>query len=573
MFNKNLYLKQFSLLLVILVFYVSCSDIQKKIIDYKILTPKSDWMYYSDSKITFSTNLNSEKIMWYSDKDGYLGNGNSFVIKLTPGFHKIKAIFQDSEKSVEIYVGNRQFSYGDTVRYLVNSLQQSLSIPEGTYNPAVIALDGSLNQASINTNTDGFKLKKDIHIDMELTKKKVIWHDARAAFTRGYSLNDEKKFYVINTKQQTLEPHEITAKVIRTSESYNVWYPVNPEIYSDIIMDDDSLDLCLKEIESRIIPRLKKLWGKIPDIDNDGKFSFLFTPTINEEETAIGFFNPEDFYKRDDASPYSNEMDILYIAVPESKKFSYSVECISATIAHELTHAINYNTKTYSRFLKDASNPPVEETFLDEAQSHLSESLCGYGISGGNISILHHYLNNLEMYSVCKNDYMGNDDTNGRRAAATMFLSWLFWKKGGISWNPENPVEIINKGGIDFIQNLVSSNGTGWENIGDVFGIKTDLLYVQMVEELNAVRASVLPIILDPYSGEPVQLYPDYQVYHLNGTDKSWELTIPEKKTGSLVHLIPYSFVIYEQCKNEFSLNSSSFKGQILGLLYNASQM
>ena len=87
------------------------------------------------------------------------------------------------------------------------------------------------------------------------------------------------------------------------------------------------------------------------------------------------------------------------------------------------------------------------------------------------------------------------------------------------------------------------------------------------------VRNSTQPIILDPYSGEPVQLYPDYQVYHLNGTDKSWELTIPEKKTGSLVHLIPYSFVIFEQCKNEFSLNSSSFKGQILGLLYNASQM
>ena len=560
--------KQTFKLLIIFMVFTACSNVQKQEICYEILTPKSDWTYYSDSKITFSTNINTNDVRWYSSKDGYLGEGNSFTLRLSVGTHEIKAVLKDYEQSVFIHVENRNIKDNRTFKYIINSNEQNIPLPEGVYKPAVIALEGSISNIAINKQERCIELKKDIHIKVNIKGKKIIQNINSSAKKTGYELNDKKSFYVINTKQQALEPHEVLAKVIRTSESYNIWYPVNPEKYSLLELDEDALNSCIEEIENRIIPRLNTLWGELPDIDNDGKISFLFTPTINEEQTAIGFFNPEDFYKRDEFSPYSNEMDILYIAVPEQESFSYSVKCLSATIAHELTHAINYNIKTFSRILNNESNPPEEETFLDEALSHLSESLCGYGISGGNISILYYYLNNLGKYSVLKNDYLGNEDSNGRRGATTMFLSWLFWKKGGISWNQNNPLEIIDEGGINFIQKLVVNNGTGWENIGTVFGKNTDVLYAQMVEELNTLRENVNPSILDPYSNEPVQLYPDFQTYCIDGSEKKWTLSIPMVTSESSVFLIPYSFVLFNTYNNKstFTINSSNIKGQILGL-------
>lgn len=569
MFSKKLKIQISSLGFIFVFFFSACTNIQNQEINYNIITPKSEWIYYSDSLITLSTNLNSDEILWYSDKAGFLGNGNGFTVKLKPGVHNIKAVFRDNQKSVLIYVEERSISHGQTFMYLVNSNQQALSIPNGVYKPGLVALDGSVSKFSINEKSIERELKRDFHIDCNAKGRKILSNSSRTANKNVYSLNDEKKFYVINTKYQSLEPHEILAKVIHVSESYVVWYPKNPEEYSDIRVNENSLDLCINEIENRIIPRLKSLWGELPDIDNDGKISLLFTPTINEEETAIGFFNPEDFYARDIESPFSNEMDVLYIAVPEAEKFSYSVNCISATIAHELTHAINYNIKTYSRVLKKITNPPVEETFLDEAMSHLSESLCGYGISGGNISNLSYYLNNLEKYSVCKADFMGNEDTNGRRAAATMFLSWLFWKKGGITWNSEDPLEIIDRGGIAFLQRLVASEGTGWEHIGNIFGLKTDILYVNMVEELNDKRSDIESMLLDPYSGEPVQLFPDNREYCFIETGKKWNLKLPELKKDTDVSLIPYSFVIFEKCnnQNELIITNTDIKGQVIGLI------
>ena len=552
--------------LIILMIFTACSNIQKQEICYKILTPKPNWTYYSDSRITFSTNINTDDVKWYSSKDGYLGNGNGFALSLTPGDHEVKAILHDSEKTVSIYVDKCNVKSGQTFKYIIDSTNQDIKLPQGVYKPALVALEGSVSCASICENNHNIELKKDIHIDTNIKGKKIIQDSGRFAKISGYKLNDEKTFYVINTRHESLEPHKILAKVIKTSESYNIWYPVNPEKYSSLKLDEDALNLCIEDIENRIIPRLNTLWGKLPDIDNDGKISFLFTPTINEEQSAIGFFNPEDFYKRDDSSPYSNEMDVLYIAVPEPKKISYSIKCISATIAHELTHAINYNIKTYSRVLNNEKNPPKEEIFLDEAMSHLSESLCGYGISGGNIGILFHYLNNLGKYSVCRNDYLGNADSNGRRGAATMFLSWLFWKKGGISWNQNNPLEIIDEGGIDFIQKLVVSDGCGWENIGKVFGKNTDVLYVQMVEELNAHRENASPSVIDPYSKEPVMLYPDSQTYGMEGSEKKWTLSIPMLDEKSPVSLVPYSFALFGDfdCKSIFNIKTSAVKGQAL---------
>lgn len=561
MINRVLY----SLIVIILI--MSCSKIEKQELYYKIITPKTDWTYYSDSQITFSTNLNSNDIHWYSNKDGYLGNGNSFTLNLTPGVHNIKAKLQSYEQNVLIYVNGRNIQNGQTLKYRISS-DRSIFLPIGVFNFSFVALDGSVSQLSQIKKDNNIELKKDIHISTSTNSKNTIQQTKRNLTTQKYRMNEEKKLYVVNTKQPNLTPHEILAQVIKTSENCNIWYPVNPEQYSVPKIDTNDLNYCIAEIEKRIIPRLRILWGDLPDIDKDGKISIFFTPTINEEQTAIGFFNPEDFYKCNEFTPFSNEMDILYIAVPEQNKFSYSINCINATITHELTHAINYYIKTYSQILQNKSSIPNEETFLDEALSHLSESLCGYGISGGNVEILSFYLNNLGKYSAFKKDYLGNEDSNGRRGATSMFLSWLFWKKGGISWDINDPLTIIDKGGIQFIQQLVRSPECGWENIGKVYGENTDTLYIQMVEELNALRENVKPSVLDPYSKEPVQIFPDFQTYSIDNYEKKWTLSIPSVEFSDFESLIPYSFVLFNPYNNEstFTLHNSKITGQALGL-------
>ena len=150
MFSKKLKIQISSLGFIFVFFFSACTNIQNQEINYNIITPKSEWIYYSDSLITLSTNLNSDEILWYSDKAGFLGNGNGFTVKLKPGVHNIKAVFRDNQKSVLIYVEERSISHGQTFMYLVNSNQQALSIPNGVYKPGLVALDGSVSKFSIN---------------------------------------------------------------------------------------------------------------------------------------------------------------------------------------------------------------------------------------------------------------------------------------------------------------------------------------------------------------------------------------------------------------------------------------
>lgn len=77
-----------------------------------------------------------------------------------------------------------------------------------------------------------------------------------------------------------------------------------------------------------------------------------------------------------------------------TKNLSCGNHLISATLAHEYTHAINFSNKTWTHLLNSNSKSDVMETFLDEGLSHLTESLCGFGISGGNVIFINYYLKN-----------------------------------------------------------------------------------------------------------------------------------------------------------------------------------
>lgn len=262
------------------------------------------------------------------------------------------------------------------------------------------------------------------------------------------------------------------------------------------------VDKCIQTVENTVLPRLKILWGNAADIDGDGRIGIVIAPSINEEKTAIGFFNPADFYNKNS--------DINSVAVPDgSPGSSYSVESIIATIAHELTHVITYTNKTWRRQINGQTDAAREELFLDEGMSHLSENLCGYGISGGNIKFLRKFFEATADYSFCEPNRYGQEDSAGMRGAMSLFLTWLFWRQGGIEFEGTDPDGVIDKGGAAFLQALVNSPDMGWGSIGKAADTDTKVLFEEMTAQINLLRGTgqYYKYKVDTTTKEPVDFF------------------------------------------------------------------
>jgi hypothetical protein len=319
-------------------------------------------------------------------------------------------------------------------------------------------------------------------------------------------------------------------------------------------------------VEARVLPRIETLWGKAADINEDGRLAILVSPTINDEKTAIGFFNPSDFFKRNmdrtsaSYNPASNEMDIIYIAAPDDTAgTSYSIESIIATVAHELTHAVTFTHKTWKRLMSGETTATREALFLDEGWSHLSENLCGYGISGGNIEFLQRFFDDTATYSFCGTNRYGQEDSAGSRGAITLFLSWLFWEKGGMTWDSANSVKLTDRGGITFLQTMIASSETGWDSIGTAYdNVPTNTLFEKMLFEINALRISgaAYQYRTDSLTGEPVDFFVNMgnisDTLHI-GFPKTYSVNL-KNLVGSEISAGTWSLMLFEP----FTLDTES---------------
>jgi len=516
----------FVLILIFTLFSVSCqNDENNYVINYSITSPKVDWKYNSDLKILLAVNIDTQEITWKSSIDGFLGNGNHLLVFLTAGNHTITADVLGTEKSINILISENNTSHGEEIKTLINYSPLQRIYPNGTHYPYFINFDGSIKGFKKNNDIQKKELQKrtmfnenkvfiarDLYLNksdkLEIIKKNI----ARIIpINKIYPmLGDIRTFYVPNTSSQNILPHEIPAVLFYSSDKLNVWIPASEDIDKVLLLD------CILTIEKTILCRLNQIWGTVADIDEDDHFTILISKTINDEKTAIGFFNPSDFYRRetditsDAYNPNSNEMDMVYIAVPDNGSTSYNKESIIATIVHEITHAMTYTQKSWKKELMGQKNVKREELFLDEGLSHLSEILCGCGYSGGTVKYLQRYLENTAHYSVCDVNIYGQVDSIGMRGAITLFLSWLFWEKGGISYNDTDYNLIIDNGGINFLKTLINSDGIGWENIGKIAGAKTDKLFEKMTAQINYLRLDNSPYQFktDILTSEPIEIFP-----------------------------------------------------------------
>lgn len=570
-----------------------------KLATFSIMSPRENWIYYSDMPLVFATNIRSGTITWSSSKDGYLGSGNGLGKLLTAGTHTISANAKTGSKTIIVDIWEWEITEYTYRTYLVTAQQRTIPFPSGTYSPVCYTLDGSAQNVQLllqpieseqtssakfispysSTNSYNSPANTDIPLrDFRVNTtenptwfKNVAKKSVSRNATKRYTVGQEKEFFVINTANQLEIPHTVTANLLDSGSKWTLWQDVTqPPISAS------ALNTCIENIEKLIIPRMQAIWGTWADIDGDGKIALLLCPTINDEKRAIGFFNPIDLFNRDtdDSSenynPYSNEMDLLYIAVPDgSQTGNYSASSISATIAHELTHAITFNRKTFSHIAQGDTDRRQEELFLDEGWGHLSENLCGFGVSGGNISFFDLFLKNTNAYSFCGENALGQGDTPGRRGAMTLFLSWLFWKSGGMDWDTRRGYLPIDQGGIHFLQRMLDSNLYGWESIGEAYGKPTDELFAEMVYELNMQQSKIEPFIfaVDPYTGEPVEFFTHMGL--LTSSDKSWHIGSPARlSSGSSVTVLPWSIQFFNTFESLQAVNYTIGAQKVQGSVY-----
>lgn len=499
---------------------------------FAITSPRADWVFYTDMPIRFSTNSKSAYPVWQSSIDGCLGVGSTVDVLLSAGIHRITAVHGSSSDAVSITVVSRVLNTGEIRPHLLNAPKQSLYMDSGTYVPIVYTYNGSVSQLEMSApvkytadsyaayeddNHAGFGRNFSVACDI-----KTLVPLANVSFSRTAAADDmlvqERDFFVINTANQLAAPHIVRAELYAAGSTYTIWKPLS------FAVDAAAVNTLIENIETLVIPRVCSVFGQWADINGDGKIAVLLCPTINQEQMAIGFFNSADLFIRntdktsDSYNPYSNELDMLYLAVPSAAATgNYSAASLSATVAHELTHNVTFNRKTFRHILAGDTQRKQEELFLDEGLSHLSENLCGFGVSGGNIVFLDAFLKDTGSYSLCAEDKYGRSDSVGRRGAMLLFLSWLYRQSAD---------------GDSFLRNILDSHCFGWECIGEALGTSTDYLFGSFV---SAVATAVytgepFPYRTDSVTGEPVDFFCNMGMFEFGG--KSYDIGIPRLYTS-----------------------------------------
>jgi len=493
---------------------MSCSlDTSRQSPSLRILSPTPEWIYHDDSPVYFQTNILTEDVHWtLSTHDGmFTGNGKSLLLEA--GTYAVTVSYKSQSTSSTFSVRHRIQLPLEERRYLIVSTTQKCMLPPGIQYPALLALDGFANSISVSYDTQ--PADRSVSTGQSMIMDEPV-RDIRIPLTAATQLpvsasrtlsvmdgDGPRMFRVINTTSQMGKAHEVEAAVLHEGEKYKLWKPTGVKIEPAVLAG------FINRLDTLVIPRITSIWGDWTDIDQDGKIAILFCPTINAEKLAVGFFNPNDFFSRNtNASsphynPNSNEMDILYVAVPSDENESYSVESILATIGHELTHAITFSVKTWRR-IHDGKEMTQADLFLDEGWSHLSENLCGLGVSGGNIRFLERYLSSPIAYS-----FTSITDTAGSRGAIMLLLSWLFWKQGGMDFDQNG--NVVDNGGIAFLRRMIESEHTGWEAIGLAYDGKrtSNALLGEMFCAINRQRttAETFQYRTDPATGEPLEVF------------------------------------------------------------------
>ncbi len=220
-------------------------------------------------------------------------------------------------------------------------------------------------------------------------------------------------------------------------------------------------------------------FGAESDLDGNGRVLILFTPIVNSltqsascaTSFVTGFFVPLDIVPEAVNDPRSNQAEIFYALVPDPQG---SVSCVHSvdritrlvpvTFIHELQHMINFFQHVTFR---GGNN---EETWLNEAMSHLSEELGAIHFEAiGDDALFARFvlgdLFNAFLYLKDPGAISLLFDSSGgleERGAGWLFLRW-----------------IVDQYGDDVIRRLSETDRTGAANVEAATGESFQRLLAQ----------------------------------------------------------------------------------------------
>lgn len=561
-------MKKYNFFCLFLLLIISChveENENKSTLLQEIIFPANNAEFQENQIIDFISQGNISCPVWISSIDGNIGNGKSIRRSLSVGTHLITIDNADNHPQITISVKET----GENRHFIpVQGINEILFSP-GKYSGVCMSTSsqGQLSKLTFKNIAKYRSLKKRNAAETNNFPQRpavrcpnnlfVPRNRSFGSYTTShkYSVGDKRTFRVANLQNGTQsQPNLVEAKLIYETDNAYFW------VESDETISESDLNTLHNSLEQLIFPHLETFFGKAKDLDNDNHISLLFTKTLNDNGYAIGFFNPSDLFpyvadvNAENYNPTSNEMDILYLGIPDNTHFAFSVNSICATIAHELQHLIHFSLKTFSKYENGDANPPEEDLFIDEGLAHLAETLCGFGVSGGNIAFVEKFCSSTHNYSLIYEDISGINDNTGKRGAMAMFLYWLFEQKGAAVYNNE---ALTSDGGVKFLRALVRNNETGWEGLGSAFGENTDILFKNWVEELLKIQCGLrsdYPPVYHPITKELMN-FPLFAGEIKISDSVSCLLNGFGRIESDRVSLLPYSFcfisdLIFEQKSN-----------------------
>ncbi len=272
------------------------------------------------------------------------------------------------------------------------------------------------------------------------------------------STGSQRTFKVLNSFSSS-SSYDVVTATLRYQTDYFQFYVDNR----------NAGDLSALEIQematdfNNVILDEQDLFGTESDINGDGKFAVLFTQTVNELGASsggmvTGFFYAADLFD-DSTYPISNEMEIFYTFVPDphaaygtavTNSFA-TTNIFPGVLVHEYQHMISFNQHY------NINGGSVEESWLNEAMSHLAEDMYSINASGymtttglENYARVSGYLDDIQ------NTCFSCGTSLYQRGGSYLFVRYLYeqFELGNFSGD-----------GASFIESLLDTNLTGVENV------------------------------------------------------------------------------------------------------------
>ncbi|MEK7627025.1 MAG: hypothetical protein AAB397_00375 [Patescibacteria group bacterium] len=263
-----------------------------------------------------------------------------------------------------------------------------------------------------------------------------------------FSVEADQGFYVNSEYEPMRNTFE---EAVNLTSSTRAQFFVEKDYY-DKLSDKDKNIFLTKTAElgvvfdSEIYLKMKSLFGDewTPGIDKDSRIIVYITDMKSD---VNGYFREVDEYDRL-KYPDSNQREMIYI----NAKY-LTGDTISAILAHEFQHLINFNQKNRLRVLS-------EEKWLNEALSEYAVTFSGQDKKSD------YFKNTVKNFLAIPTDALGIwEETSNDRASASLFIHYLAEQYGEDVIRDIAQSDVIGEEAINY---ALKKNGFD-KNFSDVF--------------------------------------------------------------------------------------------------------